>query len=47
MKQAENGDTNALNSLGSRYYWGQGGLPRDIPRALNYFRNAADNVKNF
>ena len=31
----------ALRWLGSRYYWGQGGFPRDEGRAVEYFEQAA------
>ena len=41
MVRGAEGDPAALAQLGDYYYYGGGGLPRDQPRAFNYYENAA------
>lgn len=39
--RAEEGDLNAMVNMGDLHYFGARGLPRDQPRALDYYNRAA------
>lgn len=41
MNAAEKGDARAQMWVGTQYYWGRGGLPRDQGRAVQMFQQAA------
>ena len=42
QKRADKGDVEAITNLGHKYYYGQLGLAKDVPRAIELYTKAAE-----